>query len=191
MDCIGQITVEQFACQLEGVAFRYGCRTNVLESVNLRIPAGKTVAIVGESGSGKSTLLKLLMGFYLPTDGKILIDGVPVIGRQNGGIDVAQLSLLNVERIEMVEGPLSVQYGTNALAGTINIITKKNPSKSIELSANNYYESVGHFNVGSSFGWRGNNNQTFTASAGRNFFGGWSDLNTTEASRFQQWKPKI
>ena len=122
---------------------------------------------------------------------KILIDGVPVIGRQNGGIDVAQLSLLNVERIEMVEGPLSVQYGTNALAGTINIITKKNPSKSIELSANNYYESVGHFNVGSSFGWRGNNNQTFTASAGRNFFGGWSDLRTTEASRFQQWKPKI
>jgi ATP-binding cassette subfamily B protein len=48
----------------------------VLEKVNLRIPAGKTVAIVGESGSGKSTLLKLLMGYYPPTDGHILIDGV-------------------------------------------------------------------------------------------------------------------
>ena len=36
---------------------------------DLRIPAGKTVAIVGESGSGKSTLLKLLMGFYAPTEG--------------------------------------------------------------------------------------------------------------------------
>ena len=46
------------------------------KSSNLRIPAGKTVAIVGESGSGKSTLLKLLMGFYAPTEGRILIDGV-------------------------------------------------------------------------------------------------------------------
>ena len=44
--------------------------------LDLRIPAGKTVAIVGESGSGKSTLLKLLMGFYDPTEGRILIDGV-------------------------------------------------------------------------------------------------------------------
>ena len=58
------------------VGFRYGCRANVLEGLDLRIPAGKTVAIVGESGSGKSTLLKLLMGFYAPTEGRILLDGV-------------------------------------------------------------------------------------------------------------------
>ena len=64
------------AIELQDVSFRYGCRANVLEKVNLRIPAGKTVAIVGESGSGKSTLLKLLMGFYAPTEGRILIDGV-------------------------------------------------------------------------------------------------------------------
>ena len=58
------------------MSFHYGCRANVLEQVNLRIPAGKTVAIIGESGSGKSTLLKLLMGFYTPTAGRILLDGV-------------------------------------------------------------------------------------------------------------------
>ena len=121
---------------------------------------------------------------------KILIDGVPVIGRQNGGIDLAQINLLNVERIEIVEGPLSVQYGTNALAGTINIITKKIPTKGIEMAFNNYYETVGHFNVGGSFGWRGDN-QSLMVSAGRNFFGGWSDLKTETASRFQDWKPKI
>ncbi len=44
--------------------------------LDLRIPAGKIVAVVGESGSGKSTLLKLLMGFYNPTQGRILVDGV-------------------------------------------------------------------------------------------------------------------
>ena len=51
------------------MSFRYGCRANVLDELNLRIPAGETVAIVGESGCGKSTLLKLLMRFYDPTDG--------------------------------------------------------------------------------------------------------------------------
>src|SRR5262245_32637240 len=64
------------AIVLQDVSFHYGCRANVLEQVTLRIPAGKTVAVVGESGSGKSTLLKLLMGFYVPTAGRILLDGV-------------------------------------------------------------------------------------------------------------------
>ena len=62
--------------RLRAVSFKYGCRAPVLEDVNLRIPAGKVVAIVGESGSGKSTLLKLLMRFYDPTAGRILIDRV-------------------------------------------------------------------------------------------------------------------
>jgi ATP-binding cassette subfamily B protein len=64
------------AIELRGVGFRYGSRAAVLEGLNLRIPAGRVVAVVGESGSGKSTLLKLLMGFYTPTEGRITIDGV-------------------------------------------------------------------------------------------------------------------
>jgi ATP-binding cassette subfamily B protein len=64
------------AIALHDVSFRYGCRAHVLEHVSLHIPAGTTVAIVGESGSGKSSLLKLLMGFYAPTAGRILLDGV-------------------------------------------------------------------------------------------------------------------
>jgi ATP-binding cassette subfamily B protein len=64
------------AIRLENVAFHYGCRGHVLDQINLCIPAGATVAIVGESGSGKSTLLKLLMRFYEPTAGRILLDGV-------------------------------------------------------------------------------------------------------------------
>jgi ATP-binding cassette subfamily B protein len=64
------------AIQLREVSFQYGCRAQVLEKLNLVIPAGKTVAVIGESGSGKSTLLKLLMGFYNPTEGCIRIDSV-------------------------------------------------------------------------------------------------------------------
>jgi len=47
----------------------------VLKNINLTIPKGKTVAIVGESGSGKTTLAKLLMNFYSPEKGDILING--------------------------------------------------------------------------------------------------------------------
>ncbi len=64
------------AIELQDVSFKYGCRTPVLEKLNLRVPAGKIVAVVGESGSGKSTLLKLLMGFYAPTSGRVTADGV-------------------------------------------------------------------------------------------------------------------
>ncbi len=118
---------------------------------------------------------------------KILIDGVPVIGRQGGNIDLTQLNVQNVERIEMIEGPMSVQYGTNALAGTLNIITKKKREEGIGFSLNNYVETVGHVNVGSAFSWK-ENGHTLNISAGRNFFSGWSNIDT---SRFKQWKPKI
>ena len=66
------------AIELRDVFFKYGCRDNVLEKVNIRIPGGSTVAIVGESGSGKSTLLKLLMRFYDPSEGRITIDGLDI-----------------------------------------------------------------------------------------------------------------
>jgi len=46
---------------------------------------------------------------------KIMIDGVPVIGRLNGNVDLSQINLNQVERVEIVEGPLSVYYGTDAL----------------------------------------------------------------------------
>lgn len=64
------------ALELRDVNFRYGCRRNVLNGLNLTVPAGSTVAIVGESGCGKSTLLKLLMRFHEPKEGRIVVDGI-------------------------------------------------------------------------------------------------------------------
>lgn len=62
--------------ELKQVVFQYdGPRSSkVLNSLSLIIPAGKVTAIVGMSGSGKTTLLKLLLGFYKPVSGEILID---------------------------------------------------------------------------------------------------------------------
>jgi outer membrane receptor for ferrienterochelin and colicins len=77
---------------------------------------------------------------------KILIDGVPVIGRLNGNIDLSQINLNNIERVEIIEGPLSVDFGTDALAGTINLITNKSQYDKASSSINLYYETVGHYN---------------------------------------------
>ncbi len=63
--------------RLEHVSFRYpGTERDILQDVNLFLPAGTVVAFVGENGAGKSTLIKLLCGFYPPTQGRIAVDGV-------------------------------------------------------------------------------------------------------------------
>ncbi len=63
--------------RFENVYFRYGGKETayVLENISFETEEGTTVAIVGQSGSGKSTLAKMVVGFYPPTEGKILIDG--------------------------------------------------------------------------------------------------------------------
>lgn len=119
---------------------------------------------------------------------KILIDGVPVIGRMDGNIDVSQLNLNNIDRIEIIEGPMSVIYGTDALGGVINLISKKPTNKQYSLSTNSYYESVGTYNFDANAGFK-YRNWAFNTSAGRNYFDGFSTI-TGDSIRAQQWKPR-
>ncbi|HAH58354.1 MAG: ABC transporter ATP-binding protein [Lentimicrobiaceae bacterium] len=63
--------------EYRNVSFRYQ-QEEVLHSVNLVVPKGKTIALVGASGSGKSTMADLLPRFYDVTGGEILIDGIPI-----------------------------------------------------------------------------------------------------------------
>ncbi|MFJ7771566.1 ABC transporter ATP-binding protein [Streptomyces sp. NPDC097107] len=59
----------------EDVHFKYGDDEEALTGIDLRIPAGQTVAFVGETGAGKSTLVKLVARFYDPTGGRVTVDG--------------------------------------------------------------------------------------------------------------------
>ena len=58
-----------------GVSFAYASGTEVLSDIDLSVAPGETVAVVGQTGSGKSTLMKLLLRFYSPSAGRILLDG--------------------------------------------------------------------------------------------------------------------
>jgi ATP-binding cassette subfamily B protein len=63
--------------EFRNLTFSYNGRP-VLRNINLRIPAGKTVAIVGATGSGKSTLVGLIPRLYDASAGNLLVDGVPI-----------------------------------------------------------------------------------------------------------------
>jgi outer membrane receptor for ferrienterochelin and colicins len=55
----------------------------------------------------------------------IMIDGVPLVGRSSGNLDLSRITVNNIKQIEIVKGPSSSLYGSEALGGVINIITEK------------------------------------------------------------------
>ena len=65
----------------------------------------------------------------------VMIDGVPVAGRQSGALDLSNIYLGNVERVEIVKGSMSSLWGNHAIGGVINIITKKGGENSTTMSS--------------------------------------------------------
>ena len=104
-----------------GLRYRHR-RAHALTAVSLTIEAGETVALVGASGSGKSSLVNLIPRFYLPTEGRILLDG----------IDIADLGLTSLRRnIALVSQDIllfndsirnNIAYGALRGVGTAEIL---------------------------------------------------------------------
>lgn len=128
---------------------------------------------------------------------KILLDGVPLVDRDNIRQSLSQIDINSIEKIEIVEGPMSVVYGTDALAGVINIITKKPKSgDGFKVSARIQEETTGsnyrafandglhHQHLSISYG---KNNWATTGYFSRNAFGGWTG---NAELRAQEAKPK-
>lgn len=84
----------------------------------------------------------------------VLMDGVPVIGRLNGALDLSQISMQNVERVEIVEGALSNIYGSNAAGGVINLISKTKQQKQWQFQVQSQIESIGQQNVAANVGYK-------------------------------------
>ena len=92
---------------------------------------------------GRSTVSMFgLDGLYF----KILIDNVPIVNEAGLGnnIDLSQINLNDVERIEIIEGSMGVTHGANAVSGILNIITKKSSKNKWDISATLQEETVGN-----------------------------------------------
>lgn len=132
---------------------------------------------------------------------KILLDGIPMVDRGSTRQSLSQVDANNIERIELVEGPMSVIYGTDALAGLVNIITKKNDSSGkskFTINAKVQEETVGKeyepfvneglHNENLSVAYSNRSGWNSSASFTRNDFGGWQGSNT---GRAKSWHPKV
>lgn len=117
---------------------------------------------------------------------KYLIDGVPIIGRVDGNIDLSQINMENVDHIELIQGPMSVQYGTSAIAGVINIITRENTYFKNVTSANSYVDNKGNYNFGL-YGSIIKKHHTLSLSGNRNLFQG---IDLDDSNRYMDFKPK-
>eukprot|EP01112_Ceratiomyxa_fruticulosa_P011035 TRINITY_DN2961_c0_g3_i1.p1 TRINITY_DN2961_c0_g3~~TRINITY_DN2961_c0_g3_i1.p1 ORF type:complete len:537 (+),score=116.78 TRINITY_DN2961_c0_g3_i1:186-1613(+) len=123
VDTKGDIPNEEIVGDIEfrDVHFSYPTRKQspIFRGLNLKVPAGKTVALVGSSGSGKSTIIGLLERFYDPSRGEIIIDGRHSIKNLDLKWLRSQLGLVSQE---------PVLFGTTILAN----ITYGNPSATME-----------------------------------------------------------
>lgn len=129
---------------------------------------------------------------------KILLDGIPLTGRSGTAneIDISQININTIEKIEIVEGPMAVNYGADALAGVINIITKKQAQSKLTASLQMHEETVGsEYNLFSDgihnpafdLGFNINASWYTQLYARISRFGGWTGDGT---ERDKSWYPK-
>ena len=158
---LGEITLTPSANQLDAVVVTgqfgpqsvrnsvYQIRTISNEQIRLRGATNVQTVLNTELGMRFSNDLTLgttdvqLMGMS-GQNVKILLDGVPMIDRGSTRESLGQIDINIIDRIEIVEGPMSVTYGSDALAGVINIITKKGEEKAnLTLTARVQEETTG------------------------------------------------
>lgn len=142
----------------EHVSFKYPGQTRyALRDINLKICPGDKILVVGENGAGKSTLIKLLLRLYVPTEGRILIDGVDInrISRESYYKlfatvfqdyklfacpiveNVSMNNIYDVDRVNMILSDLNLDEKINALSSGINTNIYK------EFDQNGYTPSGG------------------------------------------------
>ena len=138
---------------------------------------------------------------------KILVDNVPLINDEGLGnnTDFTQINLDDIERIEIVEGAMGVQYGANAVSGIINIITKKSSQHRWEITPYIQEETVGNeynltdqgrhiqsLKVGHNFSEKLYANAMYTRNDFKGFFNGRKGKNhaQNDSLRGYEWLPK-
>ncbi|MEL4306475.1 TonB-dependent receptor plug domain-containing protein [Joostella sp. CR20] len=163
------------------------------------------ISIIPNASTGKSDIKMFgLDGQYV----KILVDNIPLVNDEGFGnnTDLTQINLDDIEQIEIVEGAMGVQYGTGAVAGVINVITKKSSRYKWQITPYIQEETIGD-----EYGWfdKGRHIQSLSVSHNisekmyanavvtRNDFAGlWNDKEGedypyNDGKRGYEWLPKV
>ena len=117
---------------------------------------------------------------------KILIDGVPVVGRLNGSIDAGQIPLSSIQKIEIIEGAQSLLYGSEASGGVINLITRKSQISEIDTELSTQYETNGFKTLTARAGYTSKKITLQATGNIQNFV----PSQDTSQTRDQVWNPK-
>ncbi|WP_244299044.1 TonB-dependent receptor plug domain-containing protein [Flavobacterium nitrogenifigens] len=97
----------------------------------------------------------------------ILIDGVPLVGRSAGVLDLSRVSVGNIERIEIVKGASSALYGSEAMGGVINVITKRPKKDTFTGSLSYRYATFNTNDANTNLLWK---KKKFSANLFANFY---------------------
>lgn len=145
----------------------------VITEKDIQLMAGNNLAdvltqtlnmnIIPQAGEGRSGIQQF--GFnseYV----KILVDNVPIVGDEGFGnaIDISQINLDDIQQIEIIEGAMGVQYGSNAVTGVVNIITKKSAKAKWQITPYIQEETIG-----SEYGWFDEGRHIQSLKVGHNF----------------------
>lgn len=120
------------SCSIKGVAVSGATeQVKVIGAQTIKEMGAQNAAEVLQNQSGILISQDAQLGTGISLQGlsgqsvKILVNGAPVAGRLNGNIDISQIPTNQIEQIEIIEGPMSVLFGSDAMGGIINIITKQ------------------------------------------------------------------
>lgn len=157
------------------------------------------ITLTPDKGSGRTGISMLgLDGQYV----KILLDGIPVpsVNGNGNNVDITQINMNSIERVEIVEGPMAVSYGANAAAGVINLISKFTPHNSVsfqeETVGNEYGLSSGRHIQNINLGTRLGERLVLLADYQRNDFQGFrngflgEEYTGVDGQRGFDWHPK-
>ncbi len=125
-----------YSAEFRNINFRYGNKELTIKDLSLKIKKGEKIAIVGESGSGKTTIARLLLKFYKPESGKILINGKDI--KDYNHIEIrSMISYINQETFLF-----SDSIKNNLLLGNPNATDKEIEQVCISLNLENFIKSL-------------------------------------------------
>lgn len=144
--------------EFRGVRFHYATRPGVsaLDRVSLKIAPGETVALVGPSGAGKTTLFNLALRFYDPSEGEVLLDGVPLTRASLS--EIRQRIALVPQDVALFADTVAenIRYGTRnaGMAAVVRAAEAAQAAQFIEALPDGYETRLGERGVQLSGGQR-------------------------------------